>query len=99
MASATVCGLPTKVWRPPTSMTSSRMERFRSSASSRHCRAVSARSLRKTECPFRKWASSSGSMPGSGPSGSYADRSRPQTASRWAIAVCGLTSSRLISSA
>ena len=78
--------------RPDTSIIRSRIDRFLAAARSRHARAVASRS----SCiRARPWMidvdDTSGSMSGSGPSASYAERSRFQTCSISRIAVCGLT--------
>ncbi len=94
MVRATVAGEPTKLCRLPVWMTRSRMDQSCAAASSRHSRATASRSwYSRTWARPRTRCSSpvSGSMSGSGPSGSYEDRSRFQTNSRCRRAVAPLT--------
>ena len=73
IAPATVAGAPTNVCRPVTSMISSRIERFPASARARHCAATASgsRYIRTLARPRAMvFSPGSGSMSGSGPSGS-----------------------------
>ena len=73
MAPAMVAGEPTNVWRPVTSMISSRIDSFSAVALARHCAAVASgsRYIRTLARPRAIVCSpGSGSMSGSGPSGS-----------------------------
>ena len=79
-------------WRPVTSMIRSRMLSPLASARARYSAAVFIGSACMRARPWMIDVElTSGSMSGSGPSASYADRSRFQTCSRSRIAVCGLT--------
>ena len=86
-----------KFCRPVTSMMSSRVVRFSASALARHSLAVAigSRCIRTLARPRAMvFSPTIGSTVGSGPSGSWSDRSRFQSCSRNLIAVCGDTCAR-----
>ena len=81
-----------KFCRPVTSMISSRLVSFSASARARHSLAVASgsRYIRTLARPRAMvFSPTTGSTVGSGPSGSWSDRSRFHSCSRNLIAVCG----------